>query len=66
MHEAAGDVAAQLVALHEDVVGTAVLHGDAARDQAVRQIGLELLAQLVVPAERFKIGQVSLPRVSGT
>ena len=49
--EPSRDVAAEHAGLGEHVVGAAVLHGDAARDQAVVGVGLELLGEAVVPAE---------------
>ena len=49
--EAAGDVAAELAELREDVVGAAVWHGDPARNRVGRRDGGELLGERLVPAE---------------
>ncbi len=43
--------------LGEDVVGAAMLHGDAAGDQIGSGVGLELLGAGVVPAELGEVGQ---------
>ena len=51
---------AELAELREDDVGAAVLHGDAAGDEAVGGVGLELLGEGVVPAERGEVGQAEI------